>query len=52
MVTEYDASTGTVRQYYESYDHVGDPIRVHPKMVDGQVVTSPHYPPTGKELGK
>ena len=52
LVTEYDSITGGVRQYYESYNQAGNAIRVHPKMIDGQVVTSPHFPPTGKELGK
>ena len=51
LVTEYDSMSGNVRQYYESYDQAGNPIRVHPKMINGQVVNSPHYPPTAKELG-
>ncbi|BFG79438.1 hypothetical protein PTKU46_74710 [Paraburkholderia terrae] len=52
LVTEFNAETGSVRQYYESYDHTGAAIRVHPKMINGQVVNSWHYPPTGKELGR
>lgn len=52
LVTEYDNTTGRVRQYYESYDQSGTPVRVHPKMIDGQIVDSPHFPPTAKELGR
>ncbi|QND84809.1 RHS repeat/ LysM domain-containing protein [Chromobacterium vaccinii] len=52
LVTEYDNFSGRLRQYYESYDHQGSPIRVHPKMIDGLPVDSLHYPPTGKELGR
>jgi filamentous hemagglutinin len=51
-VTEYDPSTGQVRSWMESYDQAGNVTRVHPKMIDGQPVNSPHYPPTGKELGQ
>jgi len=36
----------------ESYDNGGKVIRVHPKMIDGQQVNLPHYPPTGRELGQ
>ncbi|WP_328185049.1 hypothetical protein [Marinobacter sp. OP 3.4] len=50
LVTEYTPETRQVRQYYESYDHNGDIVRVHPKMIDGQVVESDHYPPTGREI--
>lgn len=52
LVTEYDMTTGRLRQYYESYDHQGTPIRVHPKMIDGFPVNSQHYPPTGTELAR
>lgn len=50
MVTEFDSKTGQVRQWMENYDHSGKVVRVHPKMIDGQVVQAQHYPPTGKEL--
>ncbi|SEQ47000.1 hypothetical protein SAMN03080615_01568 [Amphritea atlantica] len=50
LVTEYQPETGRVRQYYESYDHDGAANRVHPKLIDGQVVDSQHYPLTKKEL--
>lgn len=50
LVTEYNPKTGSVRQWYENYDRAGQVNRVHPKMVDGQLVDSMHYPPTGSEL--
>lgn len=49
-VTEHDPKTGQVREWMETYDHSGRVNRVHPKMKDGQVLESQHYPPTGKEL--
>ncbi len=49
-VTEYDPSTGGIRGWMESYDHKGSVTRVHPKMVDGEVLDKPHYPPTQQEL--
>jgi len=52
FVTEWDPKTGTVRQWMESYDQAGNVVRVHPKTLNGQDMTSPHYPPTGKELGQ
>lgn len=51
-VTEHNPSTGQVRSWMESYDQAGNVTRVHPKMIDGQPVNLPHYPPTGKELGQ
>jgi filamentous hemagglutinin len=51
-VTEYNPRTGQVRSWMESYDHAGNVTRVHPKMINGQTVNAPHYPPTGKELGQ
>ncbi|MFA6263710.1 MAG: hypothetical protein WC630_04710 [Candidatus Babeliales bacterium] len=48
-VTEYNPKTGEVRSWEESYDHKGDVTRVHPKTIDGQVLESQHYPPTGAE---
>jgi RHS repeat-associated protein len=52
LVTEHDPATGGVRSWMESYDHSGEVIRVHPKMNNGEVLNLPHYPPTGKELGR
>jgi len=52
FVTEWDPKTGTVRQWMESYDHAGNIVRVHPKTINGQQIIGPHYPPTGKELGR
>jgi len=51
-VTEYNPQTGQVRSWMESYDHAGNVNRVHPKMINGQTVNAPHYPPTSKELGQ
>jgi hypothetical protein len=51
-VTEWDPATGQVRSWAESYDHAGNVIRVHPKMINGQQVTRPHYPPTGSEIAQ
>ena len=51
-VTEHNPSTGQVRSWMESYDQAGNVTRVHPKMINGQPVNLPHYPPTGKELGQ
>lgn len=50
-VTEWDPATGAVRSWMGNYDHAGNVVRVHPKMVNGQTVNSPHFPPTGSELG-
>jgi hypothetical protein len=52
LVTEWDPKTGNVRQWMESYDYAGNVVRVHPKSINGQQVFSPHFPPTGKELGQ
>jgi filamentous hemagglutinin len=51
-VTEWDPATCRVRSWMESYDHSGNVTRVHPKMINGQQVIGPHYPPTGQELGR
>jgi hypothetical protein len=51
-VTEWDPKTNTVRSWMESYNQTGDVIRVHPKMINGQAVTSQHYPPTAAEVGQ
>jgi hypothetical protein len=51
LVTEHDPKTGRVRTWYENYDHNGNVNRVNPKSVNGVVVNSQHYPPTGSELG-
>ena len=50
FVTEYNPKTGSTRQWFESYDHSGNVIRVHPKTINGQTVNAQHYPPTGAEL--
>lgn len=50
FVTEYNPKTGSTRQWMESYDHSGNVTMVHPKSVNGQSVTSQHYPPTKQEL--
>ena len=52
LATEYNPQTGQVRAWMESYGHDGQVIRVHPKMNNGEVLSLPHCPPTGKELGK
>lgn len=49
-VMEYNPFTGSVRSWLESYNHFGDVTRVHIKMSNGQIIDSPHFPPTGKEL--
>ncbi len=50
-VTEYNPETGRVRSWMESYNYMGDVIRIHLKMIDGQLVIVRHYPPTGREAG-
>ena len=50
FVTEYNPKTGSIRQWMESYDHSGNVTMVHPKSINGQSVTSQHYPPTKQEL--
>ena len=49
-VIEYNPQTGQTRSWMESYDHSGNVVRVHPKSINGQSVSSPHYPPTGREV--
>lgn len=44
--------SGQVRQWMESYDQTGNVVRVHPKVVNGQILNAPHYPRTGRELGQ
>lgn len=50
LVTEHNPTTGQVRQWYGSYDATGNVVRVHPKLIDGQVLDAPHFPPTGAEV--
>ncbi|NEZ65241.1 hypothetical protein D0962_21095 [Leptolyngbyaceae cyanobacterium CCMR0082] len=50
-VTEYNPRTGRVREWEEVYDHAGNMNRVHPKTENGLPLNSPHFPPTGNELG-
>jgi hypothetical protein len=49
-VTEWNPTTGNVRSWNEVYDTAGNVNRVHLKMIDGQIVRSQHYPPTGAEI--
>ena len=49
-VLEWNPRTCQTRWWYECHDHLGNVNRVHPKCINGQIVLSPHYPPTGKEL--
>ncbi len=49
-VTEINPKTGTVRVWEETYDHNGNVNRVHPKMINGEVVDIPHYPPTKADI--
>ncbi len=51
-VTEYNPKTGQVRAWHECYDQKGNVNRVHPKMLDGQDLSSQHYPLTKNELRK
>ena len=49
-VLEYNQKNGHVRTWYDCYDHNGKVVRVHPKMINGEIIESTHYPPTGREL--
>ncbi|CUI18079.1 rhs family protein (plasmid) [Candidatus Protochlamydia naegleriophila] len=49
-VVEYTPHNGQTRGWYECYDHTGNVNRVHPKSINGQTVTSPHYPLIASEL--
>ena len=49
-VIEWNPKNNQVRQWYECCDRFDKVNRVHPKEINGQVITSPHYPPTGREL--
>ncbi|MFI0436163.1 MAG: hypothetical protein ACH350_10670, partial [Parachlamydiaceae bacterium] len=49
-VVEWNPRTGNVRGWYECHDHLGNVNRVHPKNINGQVISLPHYPPIGTEL--
>ena len=51
-VTEYNPKTGQVRAWHECYNQKGNVNRVHPKMLDGQDLSSQHYPLTRNELRK
>jgi RHS repeat-associated protein len=44
-VTEWDPGSGFVRSWLESYDRLGNVVRVHPKMLNGQALDAPHFPP-------
>lgn len=49
-VTEYNTLTGQTRSWHECHGHLGNVNRVHPKQINGQNVTSPHYPFIESEL--
>lgn len=51
FVTEWDPKRGNVRTWIENYNNSNQIIRVHPKMLNGQILKSPHYPPIGTEIG-
>lgn len=48
-VTEHNLTSGQVRTWSECYDSQGNVSQVHPKMIDGNILDSQHYPPTKKE---
>ena len=50
MVTEFNPKTGQTRSWNECYDHFGNVNRVHPKTINGQEISSIHYPPIASEL--
>jgi len=47
---EYNPKNGQTRGWNECYDKSGKINRVHPKDINGQILTSPHFPPTLSEL--
>jgi len=49
-VTEWSPATGRVRTWEQTYNHEGEVNRVHPKMIDGELLDLPHYPPTKSEI--
>lgn len=51
FVTEYNPNTGQTRQWMESRDYNGNVTMIHPKSINGQSVSSQHYPPTKKRTG-
>ena len=50
FVTEYNSETGSVVQWNETYDQLGQVNRVHLKTIDGIKISSPHFPPTASDL--
>ena len=42
-VTEYNPQTGSSRSWAETYNNLGKVSEVHPKSINGQVITAPHY---------
>jgi hypothetical protein len=50
QVVEFNPHKGRTRSWSECYDHFGKVNRVHPKQINGQELTSPHYPPLKNEL--
>ena len=49
-VTEYNPNTEQVRGWNECYDQLGNVNRVHPKDINGQSLTSQHYPLIAQEI--
>jgi ankyrin repeat protein len=49
-VTEWNPETGQVRTWSECYDQQGNVNRIRPKMIDGQIIETNHYPPTKSDL--
>lgn len=48
-VTEYNTVNKNVRAWMECYTHDGKVAMVHPKMINGLLLKSPHFPPTKAE---
>jgi hypothetical protein len=49
-VTEWNPATGQIRTWSEGYDQQGNVNRIRPKMIDGQIIETQHYPPTKADL--
>ena len=49
-VIEYNPATRQVRGWNECYDQLGNVNRIHPKDINGQSLTSPHYPLIKQEI--
>ena len=42
--------TGQTRTWYKCHDHFNKVNRIHPKSINGQIVSAQHYPLTKAEL--